>query len=224
VRLKSPALLLALAGLACSPTGPLAGVAPNRPLVQQQTFSAAAGSLERVALVPFYPRPELAAGAPGAATPEEVAGFVTSFLSDALAGQGVRLVSPSDVEAAFTALGRATPRRDPRAAAELAAREFGASAVVLGEVYRWRERGGQAMGSEVPASVGFELSLFDAQEGRRLWNGRFDHTQRTLTGDPMMARRYPGGGTRWLTVAELARWGAQAAAASLVEGQWRPSS
>jgi hypothetical protein len=224
VRLSALAPLLALFGLACSPTGPLAGVQPNRPVVQQQTFSALAGSLERVAVVPFHPAPELASGALGTATPEEVAAFVTSFVSAALAALGVRVISASDVETAFAARGRATPRRDPRAAAELVASEFGASAVVLGEVYRWRERGGEAMGSLTPASVGYEDSLFDVREGRRLWSGRFDHTQRTLTGDPMMARRYPGGGTRWLTASELARWGAQAAAASLVEGQWRASS
>ena len=38
-----------------------------------------------------------------------------------------------------------------------------------------------------------------------------------------MLGRYPGGGSRWLTAAELARWGAAAAAKSLVEGQWRAS-
>ena len=44
--------------------------------------------------------------------------------------------------------------------------------------------------------------------GRRLWNGRFDETQQSMTANIFRAREYPGGGMRWLTAAELARWGA----------------
>jgi hypothetical protein len=95
--------------------------------------------------------------------------------------------------------------------------------VVLGEVHRWRDLEGEAYGADRPASVGYQVNLFEVEGSRRLWSSRFDHTQRTLTADPLMARKYPGGGTRFLSAAELARWGARDAAASLVEGQWRPS-
>jgi len=95
--------------------------------------------------------------------------------------------------------------------------------VVLGEVIRWRDREGRNLGSGNPAGVGFTLRLFEAPGGRRLWTSRFDHTQRTLTADPLIARKYPGGGSRWLTASELARWGASAAAEDMVQGQWRAS-
>ncbi len=96
--------------------------------------------------------------------------------------------------------------------------------MVLGSVTRWRERGGTDFGSDSPAGVGFEVSLFDARDGRRLFRARFDHTQRSLTGSPMMAARYPGAGTRFLTASELARWGSGHAADALVAGQWRLSN
>jgi hypothetical protein len=196
---------------------------PTTPVVKQQTFSASAGSLRVVGVVPFYPRPELRRSIESDASADEVANLVATFVADALMVEGVQVIPPSDLAVLFEAQGAPLPRRDPRAAAETAAREFGASSVVLGEVYRWRERGGGARGSDRPAGVGYELSLFDASTGRRLWSSRFDHTQRSLTADPLTARNYPGGGSRWLTAAELARWGAEASAESLVSGQWRDS-
>jgi hypothetical protein len=194
------------------------------PVVKQQTFSASAGSLDVVVLVPFYPRPDLLRSrAGGVVSAEEVAALVTGFFGDALAAEGVRVIPASDLELAFSNQNRATPRRDPRAAAEMAALKFGATSVVLGEVYRWRERSGEALGTDRPASVGYQMSLHQAPGGRRLWNSRFDETQRPLSADVRNLGRYPGGGSRWLTAAELARWGAAAAAESLVEGQWRAS-
>ncbi len=194
------------------------------PVVKQQTFSASPGSLDVVVLVPFYPRHDLVQGLAGKGiSAEDVAALVTGFFGDALAAEGVRVVPASDLELAFSSQGRATPRRDPQAAAELAARDFGATSVVLGEVYRWRERSGEALGTDRPASVGYQLSLHQAPGGRRLWFSRFDETQRPLSADVRNLGRYPGGGSRWLTAAELARWGAAAAAESLVEGQWRAS-
>jgi hypothetical protein len=87
--------------------------------------------------------------------------------------------------------------------------------VLLGKVYRFREREGQALGASRAASVGYEVTLFEAPGGRRLWTSRFDETQQALTENIFNAQRYPGGGRRWLTAAELARWGAEGAAKAL---------
>jgi hypothetical protein len=214
--------------IACAVLGLLlllcAGCPKPPPVVKQQTFSASPGSLRVVTVVPFYPRPDLVRGPPGQGiTAEQVAAQVTSFIADALAAQGLQVVPASDLELAFSSQGRATPRRSPREAAEMAALKFGATSVLLGEVYRWRERSGEALGTDRPASVGYQMSLHEAPGGRRLWNSRFDETQRPLSADVRNVRRYPGGGSRWLTAAELARWGASAAAESLVQGQWRAS-
>ena len=101
----------------------------------------------------------------------------------------------------------------------MAASKFGATAVLLGRVERYRERGGEAFGTSRPASVAFEVTLFSAPDGRRLWRARFDETQQSLGSNVLNAPRYPGGGTRWLSAGELARWGADAAARSLLTAQ-----
>ena len=64
--------------------------------------------------------------------------------------------------------------------------------------------------------MAFELSLHAVPSGRRVWTARFDETQVDLSTAPGRARRYPGGGTRWLSAGELARWGADNVAAELV--------
>ena len=206
------ALGLAVAALACAQ----AGIGP-RPVVTEQPFHVPTSSLGKIAVVPFYPTPELGRGLPegsplGAA---DAADLVATFVTDALREQGFAVVPPSDLLGAFVSQGRPIPRLDQREAGALAAREFGASAVLLGKVYRYREREGQALGALRPASVGYELTLFEAPEGRRLWTSRFDETQQPLTADIFNAQRYPGGGRRWLTAAELARWGAEGAARAL---------
>jgi hypothetical protein len=167
--------------------------------------------------MPFYPAPELGRGLPagspvGAA---DAADLVSTFVTDALRAQGFAVVPPSDLLAAFVAQGRPLPRLDPRESGALAAREFGASAVMIGKVYRYREREGEAFGALRPASVGYEMSLHEAPSGRKLWTSRFDETQQPITADVFNVQRYPGGGRRWLTAAELARWGADGAARAL---------
>ena len=206
-------IALAAAGLACQ----AAGIGP-RPIVAQQVFSVPPESLKKIAVMPFYPVPELGhtlspTSQLGAA---DTADLIAGFLAEALRGQGFAVVPPSDVLGAFVAKGQPVPRLDPRAAGALVASEFGATAVLLGKVYRYREREGQALGALRPASVGYEVTLFEAPGGRRMWTARFDETQQPLTADVFNAQRYPGGGRRWLTAAELARWGADGAAQALV--------
>ena len=76
-------------------------------------------------------------------------------------------------------------------------------------VSRYREREGERFGSTGAASVAFSAIIYTAPVAHRFWNRKFDETQRPLSEHIVNARRYPGGGTRWLTAAELAQWGAQ---------------
>ena len=207
-------LVLLVAG--CSQVSP--------PVVKQQTVSSSAGSLRKVAVVPFTTRAGLVPPDAGhGMTADAIGDLVANYMAEALTGHGVPVVFPNDLALAFLSEERPVPRRDPAAAAELAASRFGATSVVMGQVLRWRHRQGEAYGTDKPASVAFEMTLYQAPVPRRLWNSRFDHTQRTLLADPLTARKYPGGGTRFLTASELARWAVGQSATSLVEGQWRPA-
>jgi len=207
--------LLSILAAACEARTPMR-IRPG-PVVTASRVARSDESMQKVAVMPFHPE-EPSARSVGAGTggvSQESAALVASYFSDALAAQGVMVIAPSDLEMAFAGQGLPVPRLDPKTAAERAASDFGATAVVLGRVTRWREREGSAAGATRPASVAFEVSLHEAPAGRRLWTGRFDETQRSMTENILRARQYPGGGTRWLTTEEFARWGAREVARSM---------
>jgi hypothetical protein len=210
--------LLSLLGAACEARSPMR-IRPG-PVVTASRIARSDESMQKVAVMPFYPEAESARSIGGGSggVSWESAALVAGYFYDALVAQGVTAVAPNDLEVAFTGLGIPVPRLDPKTAAERAASDFGATAVVLGRVTRWREREGSAAGATRPASVAFEVSLYQAPTARRLWTGRFDETQKSMTEAILRARQYPGGGTRWLSAEEFARWGAQEVARSMTSG------
>ena len=184
------------------------------PLIQQRTYEKADGVFRTVAVVPFAAGERLGLSLrPGGVSPGEAAQLVSRFVVEALQDRGIRVIPASDVERAFAAAGSQSHLADATAAAALTARKFGATGIVRGEVFRYRERDGGARGALRPASVAFQLTLYTAPAGKRVWSARFDETQPALSEDPLRARLYPGKGTRWLSAAELARWGADQALA-----------
>ena len=204
-------LALALHGaLACS-----------HPIIDDEVHEVDPKTLARIAVAPFLPAPDFkGSGDPGVSSGgegAEAAAVTTRIASDALAAKGFEVIPASDVENAFEAAGKPVPHGDEAAFAQMAAKEFGATSVLFGKVYRYRERRGGELGATRPASVGIELALHAAPGGRLLWTGRFDHTQQPLSQNALVAPTYPGAGSRWLTAAELARWGLDAAASRLTE-------
>jgi hypothetical protein len=211
VALRPAAFGLLLALLGCSTLRP--------PIVQTRIVETQAGLLRRVAVAPFQPRTGLEREpGPKAVSVADAADLVTRFVAEELGQQGIDVVAPNDLLIAFEATGSVLPREDAAAVAALAAEKFGATSVILGRVSRYREREGGASGSLRPASVGFELMLHAAPSGRLVYVARFDHTQEALSANLFSAMRYPGGGSRWLTAADLARWGAQHAVEEIPEG------
>jgi hypothetical protein len=213
VRLALLALCLAAAG--CETRTPLR-IRPG-PVVPSQDRGLTPEALRKVAVVPFYPVATVSSATPGdeKTTSWADAALVSGFLADALTAKGIPVVAPNDIELAFTAQGQPLPRLDPQATAARAARDFGATSVVLGRLLRYREREGSAAGSTRPASVAFEVNVYEAPSARRLWTGRFDETQQAITEAVLRARQYPGGGTRWLSAPEFARWGADEVAKAI---------
>jgi hypothetical protein len=147
--------------------------------------------------------------------PAEATALVARQVSEALARRGVGVIPADDVARALALAAGSGERLIPLAVARQAHAEFGADAVLLGDVWRYVERSGEAAGTLRPASVGFEVTLYSAPGGQKLWSGVFDETQRALGENVLNAGRYPGGGMRWLTAEELLRWGATETAAAI---------
>jgi hypothetical protein len=147
--------------------------------------------------------------------PHVATALVGRYLSEALARRGIAVVPAEDVGRVLATQVPSYERRVPREVARLVAVEFGADAVLLGAVTRFRERSGQAAGTMHPAAVGFEVTLYTAPGAQRLWNAVFSETQQALSENVLSTYRYPGGGTRWLTAEELAQWGARETVAAI---------
>lgn len=60
-------------------------------------------------------------------------------------------------------------------------RLLGADTVIIGHVYRFRERAGTSYAVESPASVAFDLHFISVSDSRVVWTGHVDETQRSLS-------------------------------------------
>jgi hypothetical protein len=158
--------------------------------------------IRKVAVAPLGAKPEAAAVA---------APLVSRYLADALAARGLEVVAPEDVARSVSA----DPNAGVRELAAQVQQQFGADAVLLGEITRWVEREGEPLGTLRPASVGLHVVLHGAPGGERLWEGDFDRTQQALLENVLLTPRYPGGGMSWLSADEFARFAADELAAAL---------
>lgn len=159
------------------------------------------GPIQKIAVAPLRAKPEHA---------RDGAAMLSRQLAEALAARGVEVIAPEDVARLTTPVGT-----DASALAASVALEFGAEAVLVGEVTRWVERKGEALGATQPAAVGVHVVLHAAPGGEPLWQGSFDRSQEAFLENVLLTPRYPGGGTRWLSAPELARFAAEELAAQV---------
>jgi hypothetical protein len=160
--------------------------------------------LRKVAVAPFSVAPTLARRVdPDSPSADEAALLVARHVSEAMEQRGVDVIPAPDVRRATEDAGEITTQE----LARLVAERFGAEALLVGKVLRYQERVGQAAGSTRPAAVGFEVTLYGAPGGERLWRATFDERQQALSENVLNAARYPGRGSRWLSAGEMARWG-----------------
>jgi hypothetical protein len=186
------------------------------PVVQNQTLKIPRGGLKRIAVLPFTHRDTMRPSSEaGATSPEIAAELVARFITESMSKRGIDVIPASDLATALNAQGLKSMDINPRTAADLAAAKFGATAIMIGQVSRYRERQGERFGSTGAASVAFNATIYTTDPVQRVWSSKFDETQRALSEHIVNARRYPGGGMRWLTAAELAQWGADSAIATL---------
>ena len=86
-------------------------------------------------------------------------------------------------------------------------RENGADVVLVGFVYRFRERLGTGYGVESPASVAFGMHLIRVADSRLIWSAHYDETQKSLGDNLFNLGSFLSRGGRWVTAEELATSG-----------------
>jgi hypothetical protein len=84
---------------------------------------------------------------------------------------------------------------------------FNADAVLVGYMYRWRERVGGDYAAQSPASVSFDLHLIRPVDGAILWKSKFDKTQQSLSENILDMNTFLKGGGKWMSVDDLAMIG-----------------
>lgn len=99
------------------------------------------------------------------------------------------------------------PGATPLDMAQRLGKELGADYVLVGNVWRFRERIGSSLGVAKPASVAFSLYLVDTQSGKSVWQDRFNETQQSLSENLLKAPDWFKRGGTWLKARELARYG-----------------
>lgn len=217
------------AGILLATLVPLAGGLACAQTVRGQAHPSLADldvPIRRLAVVPLRATGSLARQqdeevGPG---PDRATELVGHHLTEALARRGIEVVPPDDAARALGLVGAPMERLVPRAVARTLHTKLGVDAVLIGEAWRYVERSGQAAGTRQPASIGFEVVLYRAPGGQKLWSGVFDETQQALLDNVLSTSRYPGGGARWLTAEELLRWGATETANSVPLGPPAPTA
>jgi hypothetical protein len=133
---------------------------------------------------------------------------MTGFLHEALQGRyKAALIPVETVRASYSGLLKKPSADTPQSLALALGKELNANHVMVGIVWRYKERVGTAQASASPASVAFSLYLVNVEQGIPVWEAAFDRTQQALTDNLLNVKEFFSMGARWLTADELARFG-----------------
>lgn len=91
--------------------------------------------------------------------------------------------------------------------AEKLGSSLGVDYVVVGNIWRYKERLGSPWGVSKPASVAFSLYLVSIEKGETIWQESFNETQQSLSENLLKAPAFFKCGAKWLKARELARCG-----------------
>jgi hypothetical protein len=141
--------------------------------------------------------------------PESV-GVLTRHVQEALRKRfGERVIPLGLVTETYDDLSKDEATDTPKLLAKRLGDGLEANFIVVGTVWRYRDRSGSAGGTTNPASVAFAFHLIDVASGKRVWTGKFEETQRSLSEHLLDAPTFFKRGAKWLTASELARYGVQ---------------
>ncbi len=96
---------------------------------------------------------------------------------------------------------------DPVRAAISWAKELRADFVMMCHLFRFEQMVGSSIGVEKAASVAFDLHLFRTRDGRQVWDGSFDETQKALFDNLLQVGTFFKEGAKWVTAEQLAALG-----------------
>ena len=133
---------------------------------------------------------------------------MTKLLQEALRKKyGERMIPLRTAQETWEGLKNKNPAEPPSVIAQKTGAALQAQYVVLGNVWRFKERRGTALSAESPASVAFTIYLLNVESGKIVWRATFEKTQQALSDNLLSASDFFKQGAKWLTEDELARFG-----------------
>jgi hypothetical protein len=174
--------------------------------------------IQKVAILPYINMADLHGADIGVRSPITGRVFVTGpvkdqadrFLTDQLISRvqqdtDLKTVPSRDAESILDSLAHVEGQRLSRSQKiARTGKRLGADGIMLGHVYRFRERSGGGMASASPSSVAFDLYLIDCRQERVLWSAFYDYTQQPLSENLGGLGNFFRRGGRWVTAEELA--------------------
>jgi len=141
--------------------------------------------------------------------PENAADFLTDHLYSLLqSNSDYKLIPPGQAQGVQSNLlsgdESTLPDRDLLVAT---GRALKSDAVIVGYIFRYRERVGTRYSVDSPTSVAFDIHLIRVADGRVLWSGQFNETQRSLPEDLLSLGTFIKRKARWITAHEMAQAG-----------------
>lgn len=126
-------------------------------------------------------------------------------LKQELEGARVRFVG-SDRIASLEQTGGESPLK----LARMVGRSVGCNAVLETTVKRFTERVGTRYSIESPASVAFEMRMYDLEKGSVFWSAKFDEVQKSVMENVLEWSKARTRKFVWITAGELLREGVKA--------------
>jgi hypothetical protein len=133
---------------------------------------------------------------------------------------GYKLISPGKARGVYSSLISSDAEHAQFEMFQKIGQAFSADALLIGYLYRWRERIGSEHGVDVPASVAFDLSLIKPEDGAILWREKFDKTQKSLSENLLEWNTFVRGRGRWMTAEELAVLGLEDMVSRMPTGEY----
>ena len=134
--------------------------------------------------------------------------YLTRHLQEKMEAMGTfKLLPPEKVEEALSESDRRQFDLNPMRSSIRLGQTLDVDFIFVGFLFRFEQRVGSSIGVDKPASVGFDVHLIRLRDGRMVWTGKFDETQRPLSENLLKMGSFVRRKASWLTAEELSSVG-----------------
>jgi len=134
--------------------------------------------------------------------------YLTRLLQEKMEAMGTfNLIPPEGVEEALSNRDQRQFDLSPMRSSIQLGKDLDVDFIFLGFLYRFEQRVGSSIGVDKPASVGFDVHLIRLKDGKIVWTGKFDETQRPLSENLLKMGSFVRRKAHWLTAEELSSVG-----------------